>query len=72
MTPQLALAIGVVWGALLVFALGLCRASSKPVPPVVRRVREAQERQAAEDFRPRLHGVADVVPVRSRGHEDAS
>lgn len=31
------------------------------------RLEEMQERAAAADFRPRLHGVADVVPIGSRG-----
>lgn len=36
MTAVTVLAIGVFWGAVLVFALGLARAAAKPTPRLVR------------------------------------
>lgn len=64
MSPVVILLIGIVWGSVLTFAFALAWTAGKPTPPVDAR---AQELKAAEDFRPRLHGVADVVPMRRRG-----
>ena len=63
MTPVVALVIGIVWGSILTFALALAYTAGRPTPPINP---DVQERKAARDFRPRLHGVADVTPVDSR------